>query len=1579
LLYILLNLPFVQNYIAKKASDILAKKLDTRVSIKHTSFSLLNHISLEGLYIEDHQHDTLLYAGEVQVRITDWFFLRKTTPVLHYIGLHDAYAHLYRKSNDSNWNYNFVIDAFGGNKKSTTSKQSEFKFDLKKIDLKNVRFHMDDAWVGDDMDYNLGTLLVNVNDVDFEKKLVDVSGIEANKVAIYLKDYKGGRPVDTASRKRKKIIDTTAFNESNWAVKLNTLSLKECLFSLQSAEDVPDSNSFDATHLVVKNINVAASNININRDTLHGQIEHLSAKERCGLNVKELKTEVSVSPNASICKHLSLITNYSKIIDDYYAMHYKRFPDFENYITNVVMEAKLKDAIVDERDMAYFAPILRRYPTILHVSGDAKGTVADISANHLNITDGKSFIKGNIKMVGLPDIYKTFIEFKEGEIITTGNGILQYAPVLKDNPNIAIDKLVYAYFHGSYSGFIENFAVEGEINTNFGTIKSSIKMNLPGFSSNKAAYTGSITTDHYNIGALLKQPDLGYISLNADINGLSFDPDHMQIKTKATISKLQYLGYDYKKIDAQGTLARKQFTGNLIIDDPNLALAFYGNIDFSQKLVNINAKANLLKSNFNLLGLTKDTIQAVADFDLNCSGSNIDNFSGYAKLYNIDVRRNTRRLNLDSVYLHSSEEGTKKKLTVESNDIVATIKGDYQLTKLPYSVQYYLSKYLPNYISAPTKTAPDQNLTFEIKTKSVDSLLGVTTKILHGFDNSSIKGSLNTFQHRLTLNATSPFGAIGNYNMHDISVSGDGNFNSLALNAEVDKVVLGDSFLTGSLSMTTTIGNDSMRFNIATSSPETNISVTLNGQAVAHGDSLFFSLAPSEFFLNQVKWNIPAGNYIIYSNNYLLVENLRLESGLQKIIFSTERSGSDQTLSATIHELDLSQFGAWGGLAAYQPDGRINGNIKIDKLFSKFFISADIKATGVKFGNDTLGNINIAGNYDGEKKLVSLDPSTGIYRGNASVSASGNMSFYKETYQNINGKIQFTNTPLSWTSSFLIGYISKIGGALNGTVNIGGTSQYPDIYGNLGFTDAQMKIDFLGTTYTIPEGNVRITKDTIDLGEIIVHDIYKNTATLTGYIKHTHFKDMKLALRARSPQFQVIDLQSFENQIFYGNLIASFNPLSITGTFDNVNININKAIATQKSHIFLPMSSSTGSASYSYVTFKSYGKQQEGVKKNKNKLSINFNNTELNDNVELTLVLDPTTGDAINAKGSGTMQLEIPNGNDIRMFGTYNIEEGDYIFTLKKVEFKRIFKLEPGSTIRFKGTLPSTEMNVDGIYTVKARLYDLLNDADKQSGVMTSGEVTDAKTKQDVNVILHMKGTLASPRLSYNIDLADNHSMGTYAYTRLERLNQDDAQLFNQVASLLLIGTFVPQEGISQTTATTTALNTAGDVVSAAASSQITNLINKILGDKNLQIDLKYAQEALNDPTGSLVRNELSLAVKKNYLNDRLIVELGGKSDWGRPASTSSTTNFNLTGDFRIQYLLTSAGLLRMDLFRTSDYDVTLNQDVIRSGVGIGWRKPFDNLSELFHSAKYNQRKAQLQKTNDSLKRRGLPTINSGD
>ena len=76
-LLIAIQTSFVQNWATGIATKKLSKALGTEVRIKNISFSLFDKVNLEGTLIRDKQKDTLLYADQLRVRITDWFFLKK--------------------------------------------------------------------------------------------------------------------------------------------------------------------------------------------------------------------------------------------------------------------------------------------------------------------------------------------------------------------------------------------------------------------------------------------------------------------------------------------------------------------------------------------------------------------------------------------------------------------------------------------------------------------------------------------------------------------------------------------------------------------------------------------------------------------------------------------------------------------------------------------------------------------------------------------------------------------------------------------------------------------------------------------------------------------------------------------------------------------------------------------------------------------------------------------------------------------------------------------------------------------------------------------------------------------------------------------------------------------------------------------------------------------------------------------------------------------------------------------------------------------------------------------------------------
>ncbi len=1565
----LVNFTPVQNFIVRKATSILSKKLNTTVKIEHVRLDLLNHINIEGIYIEDQNKDTLLYAGQVQGRITDWFFFKNGIPVIKYVGLKNAYANLYRTKDSEEWNYQFVADAFSSDKKpdTTKKKKNDFNIDLREVDIEQVRFSMNDAWVGSDMGFVVGSFSIDAKNVDLQKHIININKIAATGTQVTIRDYEGGRPPKPKQEVvEPKPIDTTAFNPQNWVIKVSNLSLEECLFALDAAERAPLANEFDPSHMNITNINIDANDINIIGDTLKAKLNNLSAKERCGIEIQQFTSDLTISPNASICENLTLKTANS-VIQHHYAMYYTRFPDFNDFLNKITLDAKLDNTTVASKDIAYFATTLRQYPTTVNISGDVNGSIEDFTCKGLKIYDGINVVSGDLSIKGLPDINKTYFDYKNGYIYTNNKGIHKYVPELNDSFAVAIDSIKTFEFKGSYVGYINSFALNGNINSNLGTIVSDVQIKQPLKGNNNTAYEGSMTVTDLRIGTLLKQPLLGSVTMNADVNGTSLNMEEADIKFKALVDYIDINGYRYNNIDADGQLAQKKFTGNLLVNDSNMALGFYGEFDFSQKLYKVNATANLLNSNLTALNFfnTEDTVKAIADFDLNCTGSSIDNFSGYAKLYNIDIRRNEQRLDLDSVYVLAEEEGATNIMTIKSNALDAQFKGQYHLTKLAPSVQYYISGYLPDYIKKPSKDAPDQNLEFELETKELDNIFAVLLPQVGGFNHTTISGALNTRQQSLTIKGNIDEGIIGNNKLRNVVITGNGNFQKLNVIVDAGEVVLGDSAISGNLNLNTTLGNNQLDFTIATSSPYSIGTANLTGHAVAQNDTLTLALGQSEFYLNDAKWELQAGNKTILTDNYISIDGLRLSSGLQELTVNTRQDNNHQIIAANISNLDVAQLGNLAGMGEFEPDGRINGTLRVEDPLGDLYAAADIKGSNIKFGNDTMGRINIVGSYDSKKNLLSLDNKTGIFYGDSHLSAYGLISLNNTTNQSVDGGIEFHNTPVPWAAPFLKGFISEMSGKLNGKVQIKGTSTEPQIIGDIKVQQTAMRIDLLGSYYKIPNAAVHLNNKEISLGKIKLIDRYDNEAELTGTIYHDLFKDMRLAISMQSPKLEVINLTESEGDAFYGKFIASIGRMSINGPIDDISINMSKVSPAAKSHLYLPLTSGTGLSNYNYISFKSYGKEQDYTKKNASKLSIHIE-TILNPMGEVTMVMDPSTGDAITAKGSGNVSIDMPSSSEFRMFGNYIIEEGAYTFTLKQLFLKRRFTLDKGSVISFTGPIDNTGLNVEGVYTTRARLYDMLGKNEKESlETASQAEVNAAKLMQDINVLLYMKGTLAEPELDFQIQRAST-SGGTSPIVdaSLRYVNQNQKELLNQVASLLLLNTFTPRGAGFQSTAASGALNNISDVLSGTASSQLTNVISRLTGAEDLAVNVKYQNinNSTSTNTAGANRNEFSIGITKNYFDDRLNVELGSSLDWGRPTSQDDANNFNLVGDFRIQYLIREGGNLRANIFRASNYDVVIGRNINRGGFGLSWRKSFDSLEELIRGSKYMRRKEEEER-----------------
>ena len=143
LLYVLLSIPFVQQKVANYAVDILKNTLKTEVSIDEVRLTLFNHATLNGIYIEDRAKDTLLYAKHLDVKLSPWQLIKSNTLAITSISLDNFLINVNKKDSVSDFNFQFIIDAFSGDTVKTDTTKSTLKIVITDVDIKNGRLNYD--------------------------------------------------------------------------------------------------------------------------------------------------------------------------------------------------------------------------------------------------------------------------------------------------------------------------------------------------------------------------------------------------------------------------------------------------------------------------------------------------------------------------------------------------------------------------------------------------------------------------------------------------------------------------------------------------------------------------------------------------------------------------------------------------------------------------------------------------------------------------------------------------------------------------------------------------------------------------------------------------------------------------------------------------------------------------------------------------------------------------------------------------------------------------------------------------------------------------------------------------------------------------------------------------------------------------------------------------------------------------------------------------------------------------------------------------------------------------------------------
>lgn len=1547
--WVLLQLPPVQTWLVHQATHQLSKNLRTTINIEHVDFSLFNRMNLEGVYVQDRNKDTLLYAGLVQVRITDWFFF-KDDITLKYIGLKNAIIKTQRK--DSVWNYQFLADYFSSSDTSTST--SNTKLNLQQVQLENIRFTQKDIWKGNNMCIALGALTLKADGISTKQKKYHIRSIDLYHPSYVMQNYKGlEQKINHALSLNKNTNDSLLqWNPNHIQLLIDNISITDGLFGTQKL-NTKTTPYFDGNNIVFEKINGTLNKVQWLDDTISTQI-NLRTQERSGLQVNALQTNFSIHPQAMIFDSLLLRTRNSEL-RNYFAMHYKSMDDLSQFEQKVQLKANLTQATLATSDIAFFAPDLQSWKMKFLLTSYIKGTLDNIVGTNMSVrtNNSSSSFTGNIALTGLPNMNNLYIDAHQIQLKTSYTDIVKIAPTLKKLTQPNISALGNVQYKGNFYGYIHSFTALGFLETAIGNVQTDINIKLQ--KGNIAFYQGKLGLQYFNLGTFIRNNDLNFINGEVTLNGQGVGKNATANLT-TQLQRLDYNGYAYTNISANGQLSNNNYIGVLKITDPNLEFRFDVVLNMDKDSAKFSAVGELQKSNFKTIGFTKDDVQVTGLFDFNFKGKNIDDFAGYIKIFNTNVLHEGERLNVDSVVLQASTQGLVKTLSLQTNEIDANIKGAYEIMQLGETFKRMLHQYAPAYIENAKQIVKAQKFTYYIKTGNIDGYLSLFDKDLKGFSNTQLSGILDADSNQLTIDGTIPSFGYKQCSVDNLRIKGDGNKDNLNLDIQADNIIAGDSTYFPSTHIYIVTQKNISTVKVHTSANRTLSEASLEAVVATYEDGVAVNFNPSSFILNDKVWNIQKNGEIVYRNKNLSVNNIAFTSGGQQLIVQTKPSETTNynDLYLQLKGIVLADFLP---LAFKSPriEGLANGLLVVTNPFEKdmhAYTDTALNIEECRFENKVVGNVGIKANYyasTGKLLYEITSPNT-----NYNFTAEGGINLKDSGQQLTIDKLVLNGLNLNIIQPYLGTVFSDMQGMAYGQLQASFNSKAPVFNGNILLQKTQLTVAYTNVSYAIDTA-VLICKDgNIHFTDFNLKDRFNRTGKAKGILyMQDGFDKMAYDFDINAERLELLNTTTLSGQPFYGKATGMAR-FTFKGPQSNMKMSI-AAQPTDSSEVFIRSSNSRQNADADFIVWKQYGTALLANKAiDKNNLTIDLD-IKVNNLTSINMVLDEVTGDVIKATGSGGLRIHTGTAEPLTMRGRYDIEEGSYKFNFQPVSKLFSLQKDAGNFIEWTGDPLDARINIYAQYTAKdIRFSDLTTSLPKTNAGSFSSAVE--KYRGDVYVIAKLTGKLSKPVIDFKLAFpaATPITNDIAATSFLQRIESDKNELLKQITYLIVFNSFAPYgEAKSNNGGGSLIGTTLSSIIATQLNNVVANILSKVAG-RNLSINFNanfYSSADLlsgNSTLNSFERSQVNVKIGKSFFNNNIVVTFGSDFDFrlaNTGSSSASSSSFRYLPNVNVEFILSKDRRLRAIVFYSNLPDPTTpSGQRNRSGASLSYKRDFDKL-----------------------------------
>jgi hypothetical protein len=1371
---------------------------------------------------------------------------------------------------------------------------------------------------------------LDITGMDFKKHILEVKKIHVKDAKFHLKTYLHEKVFNLDF-----IMEAFASRDTSkqpiWIIKSREIELNNIAFVHRDYNEPPATGGIDYWNLNVTHLNTTIKNFKVVGDTFTGTIKSLSLIENNKFTLSHFEADVILSSEKMQLDNLIIQTPETNVHTNL-LFTYKRYQDFLDFNNQVVMYYKFKKCKASIKDISYFAPALTGFDQIAYVSGEVKGKVKQLKGKNLKIWYGKNtLIKGDFSMTGLPDIDNTYMDFTIESLESTKEDIekIQTYPFttkerlkLPDN----IDLLGKIKFEGKYTGFYYDFVAYGQFATDLGQVSSDINLKLEE-GKIKTSYKGHLATNNFNIGRFLGQdPFIGHVTLSVDIEGSGLKRTDVKAAMKGKIDALYANGYTYSNAVLSGEIAKGLFVGDLSVKDKNIDFDFSGNIDIRKDIPVFDFTAQVRTSRLQKLFLAnRDTSSSLAtNMAIHFSGKTFDTVEGSVSFTETFYEENGKSYTLQKLLLAANTDASgNRAIEMKSDFIDAHILGHYTVEGVRDALQHFAANYLPAIVKNKRfyKKSIDQ-VNFGVTLKDTKAITELFIPDWQVKTPATVSGSFDPKSNNLLLDGVFPEIKYKANTFKKCTFKSGVEGRGLLFRAGCEQLTIKDNTTINSIQFSAKAQQDSimLHLQLADKPIEPNKANLQGVLSFESNKKMEFKFLTSDIVIDNVPWEFSPNNKIQVDSSRITIHDFNLNNGSQSLNVEgiVAKNVNDQ-LKVNFRNFNLSNFNP---LSYSKLNGVVNGETVITNIYSGLRFSSNINIMNLAVNGDTLGNASLISLWDNQSKIVGVVAN--VIKGNIRlIDIKGQYNTRVET-NNLDFDITIQKFYLKFLSKYLSEYVTNLRGIGSAELKLRGDLAKPLLTGKVRLQKAGFVYTYLNTQYNLAD-EFMIAENEILFNQVVLNDINGNIATVSGKIKHDHFKNFRFDLNVMPNNFQSLNTVGSDNSLYYGTAYTT-GSVNIRGTTDDLKLKVDLK-ANKGTKIFIPLSSTDEITQGNFITFvkhdSSSAKVQDAPQIDLSGISLNMD-LDVTPESEVQLIFDEKIGGIIKVKGSGNINMNIDTRGDFNMYGTYVIDAGKYTI------FNKDFLVERGSSIRWTGSPSDADINLTAIKELKASLYDLIQDSTQRTNVKVLCKII-------------LTNSLQNPTIKFDVEVPNIKDVNTENLVR--KYIYTDQDKTNQVFSLLFTGHFKsPNDAAYSTTA-----NGVNNSASELLSNQLSNLASKLSNDVN--IGVIYRNASGNN------KEQIEVVLSKQFLNDRLIVDgnFGVAGNSTNNAYTTAQSTTNIVGDFNTEYKLVKDGRLRLKGFNRTNVTNNIfnnSNSIYTQGFGIFYREEYNSLKELIERYK---------------------------